>query len=101
MVDTKNPGDKTLSVSPSKTLTLKRGVGSYTSNPKIAFRSNPDNKGFGLWQFRELGLKGAPDMVIEFGAQGIADTWQFEWYVTDDCAFEMRRLQADVSKVNR
>ncbi|MBB5047681.1 translation initiation factor IF-2 [Rhodopseudomonas rhenobacensis] len=26
MVDTKNPGDKTLSVSPSKTLTLKRGV---------------------------------------------------------------------------
>ncbi len=26
MADTKNPGDKTLSVAPSKTLTLKRGV---------------------------------------------------------------------------
>ena len=82
-------------------MTIKRGVGSYTNNPKIAFRSNLDNKGFGNMQYRDLGLNGAGDMIIEFGAQGIADTIQFEWGCTDNCEFEMRRLQVDVDKVNR
>lgn len=82
-------------------LTLKRGVGSYTSNPKLMFRSNPDNRGFGLMQYRELGYKGSDNMVIEFGAQGIADTWQFEIAITDSCPFELRRLQVDATKVER
>lgn len=82
-------------------ITIKRGVGTYDKNPKIMFRTNPDDKGFGNWQMRELGLTGKNEMVIEFGGQGIADTWQFEVTVTDDCAFEMRRLQVDVSKVDR
>lgn len=82
-------------------LTIKRGVGSYTQNPKIMFRTNPDHKGFGNWQTRELGLTGQNEMVIEFGGQGTADTWQFEIAVTDDCQFELRRLQADVTKVMR
>lgn len=82
-------------------LTLKRGVGSYEKNPRIMFRSNPDTKGFNNWQTRELGRTGADSMLIEFGAQGMADTWQFEFAVTDDCPFEMRRLQANVTEIAR
>lgn len=82
-------------------MTIKRGVGSNTFNPKMFFRSNPDNRGFNNMQFRELGKPGAGNMIIEFGAQGMADTWQFEWGCTDNCEFEMRRLQLDVDKLDR
>ena len=82
-------------------MTIKRGVGSYTTSPKIMFRTNPDNKGFGNLQYRELGKTGAGEMVIEFGGQGIADTWQFEIAITDSCPFELRRLQCEVTKVDR
>lgn len=81
--------------------TLKRGVGSYEKNPKIMFRSNPDNKGFGNYQYRELGFTGAESMIVEFGNQGTADTWQFEITVTDDCPVEIRRMQIDATKVMR
>ncbi len=90
----------TLEVSGVK-LTLKRGVGTYTASPRIMFRSNPDNKGWSLWQTRELGLTGAPMMSVEFGAQGIADTWQFEISMTDDAPFEVRRMQLDGVKAVR
>lgn len=82
-------------------LTLKRGVGSYTFNPKIMFRSKPDNSNWSIWQYRDLGNTGAPDLIVEFGAQGIADTWQFEIVMTDNAAFELRRMQLDVDKVYR
>ena len=82
-------------------MTIKRGVGSYDTNPKIMFRSNPDNRGFNNVQTRDLGNKADDNMIIEFGSQGIANTWQFEWSVTDDCEFELRRLQIDVTKVER
>ncbi len=82
-------------------MTLKRGIGTYTQSPKIMFRSNPDNKGWSNMQMRDLGLTGQTELTVEFGAQGTADTWQFEWAVTDDCPFEMRRFQLDVTKVLR
>lgn len=82
-------------------ITLKRGVGGYDTNPKLMFRSNPDNKGFGNMQIRELGNIGANGFVIEFGAQGTADTWQFEFGLTDECQFDMRRLQLNVTKIAR
>lgn len=82
-------------------LTLKRGVGSYSANPKIALRVNPDNKGFGGMQVRELGNAGHGEFIIEFGAQGVANTWQFEFMVTDACAVEIRRLKVDADKVVR
>lgn len=82
-------------------MTLKRGVGNYDFNPKIMFRSNPDHKGWSNMQVRDLGKTGEEYMIIEFGAQGIADTWQFEISITDDCPFEMRRLQLNVEKVIR
>lgn len=79
--------------------TIKRGVGTYTQAPKVMFRSNPDNKGFGLLQMRDLGLTGQGEMIIEFGAQGVANTWQFEFFMTDDSPFELRRLQVEVTQV--
>lgn len=82
-------------------MTMKRGVGTYTQNPKIMMRTNPDNKGFGMLQTRYFGLRGEPFMNIEFGGQGVADTWQFEIAVTDDCPFELRRLQVLAERVVR
>lgn len=82
-------------------LHLKRGVGSYTSNPKIAMRVNRNNRGFGVWQYRELGLSGASEMQVEFGSQGDGDQWQFEFMVTDDCPVELRRLQVEVTDMVR
>lgn len=82
-------------------LTIKRGVGSYEKNPVIMFRSNPDNKGFGNVQYRELGLTGAENLTLEFGNQGTASTWQFEIYMTEDCPFELRKFQIDATKVVR
>lgn len=82
-------------------LTLKRGVGTYEKSPMVMMRSNPDNKGWGLWQARDLGLTGAPQMSVEFGQQGTADTWQFEISMTDDAPFELRRMQLDGASVIR
>lgn len=82
-------------------LHLKRGVGTYQSNPKIAIRVNRNNRGFGPWQYRDLGLAGQSEMQVEFGAQGDGDQWQFEFMVTDDCQIELRRLQVEVTEMLR
>lgn len=82
-------------------ITMKRGVGSYTTNPKITFRSNPDNKGFGNKQIRELNFTGKTEQIIEFGEQGIGTSWQFEWSVSDDCQFDMRRVQMEIAGIVR
>lgn len=82
-------------------ITLKRGVGNYVTAPLISFRSNPDNSGWSNWQTRDLGLTGADQLSVEFGAQGTADTWQFEISMTDNAPFELRRLQLDAAKVLR
>lgn len=82
-------------------LTLKRGVGTYEESPQIMLRSNADNRGWSNWQSRELGKIGDNMLIIEFGAQGTADTWQFEIFMTDDAPFELRRMQLDAAKVLR
>lgn len=82
-------------------LTLKRGIGTYETSPKIMFRSNPDNQGWSNWQSQELGKIGAPLLHIEFGAQGTAETWQFEIFMTDNAPFELRQMQIDVGRVLR
>ncbi len=82
-------------------MTLKRGVGTYDTEPSIMFRTNPDNKGFGAKQIRTIGKTGAPDFTIEFGAQGIGTTWQFEMAMTDNAPFELRRLQIDATRIDR
>ncbi len=82
-------------------LHLKRGVGTYTSSPKIAMRVNRNNTGFGAWQFRDIGYAGEGQMMVEFGSQGTGDQWQFEFMVTDNCPVELRRLQVEVNDLVR
>jgi hypothetical protein len=82
-------------------LTVKRGTGTYTTSPKVAMRVNPDQQGFGLWQFMELGESGDDQMLLYFGAQGTASTWQFEFMVTDDCDVEIRQLEIDSTSLER
>lgn len=79
----------------------KRGVGSNTKNPTLMMRSNQDGKGFGRWQKQSLGRAGDNQFFIQFGAQGIAHTWQFEFMVTDDCEIELRDIKADITKITR
>lgn len=82
-------------------ITLKRGVGTYETSPKIMLRSRPDNKNWSIMQTRELGKIGDDLLFIEFGAQGTADTWQFEISMTDNAPFEVRRMQLDATQVYR
>lgn len=79
----------------------KRGVGSYTQNPVLMMRSNQDGKGFGHWQQQKFGLTGDNQMFMQFGAQGTAYSWQFEFMVTDACEIEIREIKADVTKMTR
>lgn len=81
--------------------TIKRGVGTYEKSPAIVFRTNVDNRGWNNWQKRELGKIGQDTLLIEFGAQGIGDTFQFEIYMTDDAPFELRRMQLDSKRALR
>lgn len=82
-------------------LTIKRGVGSYETSPKVSFRTNIDNRGWNNWQTRELGKTGASELLIEYGAQGTGDTFQFEIQMSDAAPFELRRFQVDGAKVVR
>ena len=78
---------------------LKRGEGSNGgAEPRIGLRVNRDNEGFDQWQYEPLGTSGQREMVIRFGGQGYADTWQFELAVTDDVPVEFVRMQIFVER---
>jgi hypothetical protein len=77
---------------------VKRGVGG-TESPVFSIRANRNNKGFGKWVRRGLGKDGDRELYIEFGGFGCGDTWQFEWFVTDDCPVEFTKLQVQVTKL--
>lgn len=64
---------------------VKRGVGpGYQSErPKIGLRMLRDGRFWTTWTWRDLGRPGERDMPIEFGAQGVGDTWQMEIAVSD------------------
>jgi hypothetical protein len=82
-------------------MAIKRGVGTYETAPKVMFRANLDNRGWNNWQTRDLGKTGGSELSIEFGAQGTADTWQFEIAMTDNAPFELRRFQIDATRLVR
>lgn len=70
-----------------------------TPTPRLAFRYNPDNLGFSSWMEQPLGLAGQREMVLNFGSLGSADTFQFEWFVTDEAAIELVKLEVLVEQV--
>lgn len=82
-------------------VTMKRGKGQFGSKPRIGMRVNRDDRGFGLWQWMELGESGHNNMVLYFGDQGEGDTWQFEFLITDDIQVEIRKIEAEVTPIVR
>ncbi|WP_341702633.1 hypothetical protein [Ferrovibrio sp.] len=81
-------------------LRVKRGVGSTTVQPKILLRAKRDNKNWTNWKEKGLGKAGDGWLYIEFGGFGAGHSFQFEWYVTDDCPVEISGLQAILEKVD-
>lgn len=82
-------------------LRMKRGVGRRADGrmPLVGLRVNRDNEGFGQWQWEPLGEEGQTNMVVEFGPQGIADTWQFEIRVSDPVQVEFVSQQIRVERL--
>lgn len=78
-------------------LRLRRGLMAtgVTPDPKLFFRVNRDNQGFSGWQEKSLGAAGQTHQLIEFGNLGVADTFQFEFLVTDDVPVDMVKLEID------
>lgn len=70
-------------------LTVKRGVGTNTSESVIMLRYRKDNKRWSRWVKRGLGKTGDRKTDVFFGPLGSATTWQFEIAVTDDCDVQM------------
>lgn len=85
----------------SMRVTMKRGVGNYTKDPKLAMRVNRDGRGFGRWQFINMGKAGDNNFMGFFGDQGDGYTWQFEFMVTDDCDVEIRKIEAETTSMVR
>lgn len=80
---------------------IKRGVGQTGSRaPQIGLRVNRDNRGFGPFQWRPLGTEGQREMVIYFGGQGSAHTWQWEMRVTDPVDVQFVGMQARVERLS-
>lgn len=81
-------------------LRLRRGLGDYGGVvPKIGMRWNRDNEGFDQWQWEDLGAPGERNMVIRWGGQGIANTWQCEIAVIDNVPVEIVGQQIYVERM--
>lgn len=83
-------------------LRFKRGLSpSGTTPKKIGLRCSRDGGAMGRWVWRDFGLYGNRETVIHFGSFGIADTWQFEYQVTDNIDVELIGGQAYVTELQR
>jgi hypothetical protein len=84
-------------------LRLHRGDGSVNAEtpPQLRLRALRDNKKYTRWVSKSLGLAGQRDMVIEFGPMGFANTWQFEWMVTDNIPVEVVTMEAQVVRAEK
>lgn len=67
----------------------------------VGLRVNRDNEGWDEWQWEPTGDHGENQMVIRFGGQGCADTWQFELAVSDAVPFELVKMQVYVERLSR
>lgn len=70
-------------------VTIKRGLGTYESEPMLFIRALRDNRTWTRWAKRGLGKAGDRQMVLFFGPMGTAEDWVFEVKVDDDCAVEL------------
>lgn len=82
-------------------LLLTRGKGSNTTDTKLGMRVNRENRGFGRWQYKSLGLAGQNNYLMEFGSQGEGYSWQFEFQIDGDAPVEIRKIEAEVTPLAR
>jgi hypothetical protein len=79
---------------------MKRGVGRRTDRaPLVGLRVNRDQQGFDQWQWEPLGVEGQTHTIVQFGPQGVANTWQFEIRVTDPVAVEFVSQEIRVERM--
>jgi hypothetical protein len=78
---------------------LRRGTGTNTAAGEIRIRAIRDGGDPTPWVSRSFGLAGEREFFVDFDGFGCADTWQFEWVVTDDCPVEVVRLDAMVERL--
>lgn len=78
-------------------LRLRRGLIDVNATvvPKIMMRVNRDNQGFSGWIEKSLGAAGQSFQVVEYGALGIGNTFQFEFLITDNVPVDMVKLEID------
>lgn len=82
-------------------ISIKRGIGDNSDAPRIRFRVNRDNKGFGKWIVRSLGLAGDRYSTIRIGPLGTAHVWQFEVSCDDECDIELQGMEAIFKRIGR
>lgn len=76
-------------------LRLRRGLMDVnaTVEPRISVRINRDNQGLSGAIDKSLGAAGQTHQVVVFGALGVAETFQFEFMVTDDVPVDVVRFE--------
>lgn len=81
---------------------LKRGVGATNADrePMFSIRWRRDQGAWSPWVRKKLGLAGNRFPIFEYGQLGTADTWQFEWAVTDEAEVEVTKIEANMAQVN-
>ncbi len=81
---------------------MKRGVAqTYESvRPQVGIRMLRDGMHWTMWTWSDLGLPGEREMVMEFGPQGEANTWQMEIAVTDSVEVQLVRVMAQVERLS-
>ena len=76
---------------------VKRGAGTHTAEGTVQVRCRRDGGTFGPWVRRGLGRTGERRSTIHFGGFGCANTWQFEFHVSDNVPVELVKFEADVT----
>ena len=78
---------------------LKRGLGSNTASSQFNLRAKRDNRNWTPWKRKSFGKSGESDMFLELGGYGSGHTFQFEWFITDNVAVELVKMQAQVTQL--
>lgn len=79
---------------------LRRGSpqAPYGSSPEFQIRVQRDNRHWGRWQTRSLGASGDREMYVNFGPQGTATTWQWEYRCGANVPVEVVRMEVEVER---
>lgn len=82
-------------------VTIRRGTGSYAGAAEFRIRARRNGRQWGRWVTRSLGKSGETDAVVHFGGFGAADSFQFEWEVTDDVPVDVLKIEVLTSGLQR